>query len=332
MDTATDLEFLNLIGAQLDRFTRQSGGVYRCRCPFCGDSIKNKYKTRCYIYPKDHHLVFFCHNCNETGNLYKLIKQIDPSLANEYAVRNFVAKGKYQSKEEVKFNYTPVLPVMTSNQISLPKISEMVDSHPAKRYVLERKIPEKYHSDLYYSENFQRSVKAIAPNVEKDIAEEERIVIPLRNKEGTLTGIIGRAIGHSRAKYVAVQIIEEPLGWNLDKVDYNIPVIIVEGAFDAMFLENAVAALTSKLWKLKIENSYLVFDNEPRNPEIVNTIATAIEKGRNVFIWPAKYESYKDINDMIKGGFDPSMIQQDIYNHTYSGLRAMLEFNKWRKV
>ena len=41
-----------------------------------------------------------------------------------------------------------------------------------------------------------------------------------------------------------------------------------------------------------------VFDNEPRNREIVNRISKTIDRGEQVVIWPNNILE-KDINDMV---------------------------------
>ena len=45
-------------------------------------------------------------------------------------------------------------------------------------------------------------------------------------------------------------------------------------------------------------NYIWVFDNEPRNREVVNRIAKAIDRGDKVVIWPSNIKE-KDVNEMI---------------------------------
>jgi hypothetical protein len=102
-----------------------------------------------------------------------------------------------------------------------------------------------------------------------------------------------------------------------------------------MFLENAVATADSNLES--ISNTYdksmvtLIFDNEPRNKEIVMKIDKAIENHYNVVIWPEMIDS-KDINDMVLDGFSPDEIQDIISNNTFVNLRAKAEFINWKKI
>jgi hypothetical protein len=77
-----------------------------------------------------------------------------------------------------------------------------------------------------------------------------------------------------------------------------------------------------------IDNAVWIYDNEPRNREIVNRINKTIDLGESVVIWPSGLEQ-KDINDMVLSGHDVvSMIKLN----TYSGLEAKVKFNSWKKV
>ena len=129
--------------------------------------------------------------------------------------------------------------------------------------------------------------------------------------------------------------MKDKLMYGLDKVDTNQLVKIVEGEFDSMFLTNCVASGDSSLTitadYIKAENKVLIFDNEPRNKEIVKLQEDAIKSGYNVVIWPDDIEE-KDINDMVKSGFSPDEIEKIISSNSFTGLRAQMKFISWKKV
>ena len=75
-------------------------------------------------------------------------------------------------------------------------------------------------------------------------------------------------------------------------------------------------------------NYIWVFDNEPRNREIVEIIDKTIGRGDKIVIWPKQIVE-KDINDMVLSGHDIMSILQ---SNTYSGLQAKVKFNNWKKV
>ena len=121
-----------------------------------------------------------------------------------------------------------------------------------------------------------------------------------------------------------------PKIYGLDQVDCEKPIYIIEGPFDATLVQNSVAMCGSDLdirsfgW-----SDYIyVYDNEPRNREIVNRIAKTIDGGNKIVIWPTSIEQ-KDINDMVLGGHN---VMDVLESNTYSGLKAKIKFNNWKKI
>ena len=105
---------------------------------------------------------------------------------------------------------------------------------------------------------------------------------------------------------------------------------MVEGPFDSTFLNNSVALCGSDGDVRCLEGNDLIFvyDNEPRNREIVRRIEGCIGRKEKVVIWPSNITE-KDINDMVLAGHD---VQTIVESNTYSGLEAKLKFNDWKKV
>ena len=75
-------------------------------------------------------------------------------------------------------------------------------------------------------------------------------------------------------------------------------------------------------------NCVWVYDNEPRNREIVNRISRSIDRGEKVVIWPNNIKE-KDINDMVIAGHD---VQSLVQLNTYQGLEAKVKLTEWKKV
>jgi hypothetical protein len=75
----------------------------------------------------------------------------------------------------------------------------------------------------------------------------------------------------------------------------------------------------------------VIFDNEPRNTEILKRMNKVIEQGYPIFIWPSEITDEKDINDLILSGYKKQEIQKLIDDNTYSGLSAKQQFIHWKK-
>ena len=75
----------------------------------------------------------------------------------------------------------------------------------------------------------------------------------------------------------------------------------------------------------------MIFDNEPRNEQIVNRMLKAVDKNFNLVVWP-KSLKYKDINDMIIAGKTSAEIETIISSNTYCGLTALQHINNWKGI
>ena len=71
-----------------------------------------------------------------------------------------------------------------------------------------------------------------------------------------------------------------------------------------------------------------VYDNEPRNREIINRISKTIDRGDKIVIWPSTVTE-KDVNDMTMSGHN---VMNLLESNTYSGLKAKIKFNNWKKI
>ena len=123
---------------------------------------------------------------------------------------------------------------------------------------------------------------------------------------------------------------DAPKIYGLDTVKKDEPVYVTEGPFDSTFIRNSIAmcGADADISRWGISNPVYVYDNEPRNREIVKRIAAKIESGNPVVIYPESV-NVKDINDMVLSGLD---VQNLIECNTYKGLQAKLKFTSWKKI
>jgi len=319
-----DSKFIGLVSSRLQKFKRVKADLYNFRCPLCGDSQKHKNKARGYFYQVKTNTNYKCHNCGASLSLNNFLKQLDPTLHKQYTLEKFKEgyTGKNFVVEEPKFDFNK--PVF-KKQLDLPKASEVP---AAKNYLENRKLDP---TQFYFADKFKKWVntkKKTFDNVQKD---EGRIIIPMYDTERNLIGFQGRALGPNFVKYITVMLKEDaPKIYGLDKINPDKTVYVVEGPFDSTFVENSVAFCGSDgdMAHLKGSSIVYVYDNEPRNKEILGRIEKCIDKGESVIIWPRHIEQ-KDINDMVLSGYD---IMSVLKSNIYSNLEAKVKFNNWKKV
>lgn len=335
MSIIIDRTFLLRASPKLQKFTRKKDDLYNFRCPLCGDSGKNKTKCRGYVYRKKNNYFYICHNCGISTSFYTFLEKVSPDLTKEYSLERYKESGVGVVNKEQNFDLAKSTPVF-QQKIDLPSIESLPDSHHAKQYILNRKIPVSVHSSLYFAEDFKKFIQSLG--VEKDglIDNDQRLIIPFYSKDKKLVAVQGRALGTSKIRYITVKIIEDtPKIYGLDKVNEDETIYVTEGPIDSMFLSNAVAtadshleAITQVFDKSKV---VLIFDNEPRNKEICKQIDRAIDNHFRVVIWPVFVEE-KDINDMVLSEFTVEEIREFIEKNTFVNLRAKMEFMNWKKV
>ena len=295
------------------------------------------------MFQKGTNLFFNCHNCGVGTNLGNLIKQVDPSLHKEYVLE------RYKSGESGHSNFkSPAfdIPAPRFDKVAKEKhfehaewVSKLPSGHFCIVYCTNRRFLSTMVDTLMFTPNYKKFCDALVPNHGKEITADARLVIPFYDKYNTLIGVSGRALENSdyKLRYVTVRTNEsqDKLIYGMDKVNTNELVKIVEGPLDSMFLTNCVGSGDSALIQtaklIDAENKVLIFDNEPRNKEIVKLMDDAIKLGYNVVIWPDTMEQ-KDINEMVMAGFSPDEIEGIISSNTFTGLRAQMKFISWKKV
>jgi len=337
MSLFIDRKYVSLLSLKLERFTQKSDYLWNFRCPICGDSTKNKLKMRGYVYRRKNDLFFSCHNCGASHTFGTLLKFVDRSLYNAYQLECY-SDGNAPKVKKPDFTFAKTQTVFQKKvTIDLPSIESLPKNHSVRNYVKDRKIPEKYFSQLYYAENFHDFVKEMLPSYEKKLYNEPRLVIPFLDEENNLLGFQGRDLLKSKIKYITIKLSDDNRKvYGLNRVDKSKRIYVVEGPIDSMFLDNSLATMDASLYSIILSvgnHDYVfVYDNEPRNKDIVKHMHKTIEMGKSVCIWPS-HVKHKDINEMVKeGGYSPSMVQSIIDTNTYSGLQAKLELESWSKL
>ena len=319
-----DSKYIGLVSSRLQKFKRVKADLFNFRCPICGDSQKHKNKARGYFYQVKTNTNYKCHNCGASMSFNNFLKQIDSTLHKQYTMEKFKEgfTGRNFVVEEPKLEFTK--PIFRK-KIDLPRASEVPI---AKNYLEKRNLDA---SQFYFAAKFKEWTNTQKHTFDTIGRDESRIIIPMYDTDKNLIGFQGRSLGPNSVKYITVMLQDEaPKLFGLDKIDDTKPIYITEGPFDSTFLENSVAMCGSDLdigsfgW-----SSYIwVFDNEPRNREIIERINKTIDRGDQIVIWPSNIDE-KDINDMVLSGHNVKSI---VESNTYSSLQAKIKFNNWKKV
>ncbi|SVB05705.1 uncharacterized protein METZ01_LOCUS158559, partial [marine metagenome] len=144
MNAYIDVKYINLCSSSLDKFKQKNNNLWNFRCPICGDSQKNENKSRGFIYEKQNRYFYRCHNCDYGTSFSRFLEKINPTMHREYVTEQYREK---RSKEEyVKPIEEKYEPEFNGILEGTHKISSLEKSHPARKYLSNRLIPERFFS------------------------------------------------------------------------------------------------------------------------------------------------------------------------------------------
>jgi len=271
-----------------------------------------------------------CHNCGVGRSLANFLRDQDTHLHDQYIMEKFKEgrTGKGTATASPKFNFTE--PKFATKKVDLEKISELNNSHPARVYLEQRGIKDLDY--FYYCPKFKEWTNKQKKTFDTLRQDSPRIIIPFKDKDGNLFGYQGRSLApKAKIRYITIMLEEEqPKIFGQDRINTDESIYIVEGPFDSTFIKNSVAMAGSDadIRSFNWSDHIWIFDNEPRNREIVARISKVIDRGDKIVIWPKNIQQ-KDINDMHLAGHD---VQTLVESNIYQGLQATLKFNDWKKV
>lgn len=344
MSILVEYKYANILSSRLSGYTQKSSSPFlaNCRCPVCGDSKTNKAKKRGYLYEKKGVVRFTCHNCGYNSKLGFFLKEYYPDIFKEYLLDVFEDSRKVREADPILTPKKPAHELAGGQLNGLKRVSQLSHNHPAKKYIDSRQLPPATHSRLYFTPNFMKWINGLIPEkFAKYPKYDPRIIIPFFDKKGDLFAVQGRALTDKQERYITIKFDEDhPKVFGLDKIDPNYRIWVLEGPFDSLFIPNSLAMAGAdisidalqQLVQADKSRFVKVYDNEPRNEQIVQRMQKDIEDGLSVVIWPRSIKE-KDINNMIvKQKLSAENILMFMNRNTYKGLEAKLKLAEWSKI
>ena len=343
MSLPIESKYVRLISSRLRNFKQKKDYLWNFSCPICGDSQKNKTKARGYVFPKGNNLFYRCHNCGVSISVGNFIKAVDESLYKEFVLEKYKSGETNNTRSANTILNIPSPRFDKLNKQKVFEHAEWVDKLPSGHfclvYCVKRHIPSNILSKLLFTPHYKQFCDALVPNHGKTIVDDARLVIPFYDEYNELIAVSGRALetGDKTLRYITLRTndSQDKLIFGMDRVDLNQTVKIVEGPVDSLFLKNCIASGDANLVlcadAISSDKIVLIFDNEPRNKEIVKMMQNAIGLKYDVVIWPDTIGG-KDINEIILSGKSQDEIEEIISSNTFRGIEAQLKFNMWKKV
>ncbi len=303
----------------LVKFTSKSQGQWMFRCPICGDSQKNKRKSRGVYYTKTNS--YHCFNCGVSCGPYKLLAALQ-GVPEEAVKKDFVAEAR-----KIDTSKRRPIPQVTEKKQEVDVLSHNADWTPSPlvdEFIRSRKLDEAPFKPANWELYLDR--------------KKHRIVLPWV-RDGELKYFQLRAILADQVpKYLFPKNTEKSV-FNLDSVDDGLGMIfMLEGAIDSAFVVNSIAIGGTSLTEHQnslLENYFsarvLFLDNQ----NVDEAARTKLEKvareypDQKLFVWPRGLEAYKDVNEFWCETGDRRFEDMDfLRSRVFSGLRALMEMRR----
>ena len=274
---------------------------YRCQvsfdCPVCSYDIKNLERGdgKGNLEVNYRYGVYKCWVCAEShethGTIYKLIKK----YGNAKQLKKYLLLKPEEQDEGVKKVY---------NQIKLP--SEFI---PFRDASFGMKLTPGYKQAYNYIK--RRNITDLMLQIYNigfcaTGIYENRIIIPSYDENNRINYFIARSyLNNTKMKYKNPQAQKEIIIFNEKLIDWNETVYIVEGAFDSIFIPNAIPMLGKfmgeHLFKKLYDNAkkiIIVLDPDAYNDQerLYHRLNCGKLMGK---VWSIKLEGDKDIADLF---------------------------------
>ena len=319
---------------------------YNFRCPICGDS-KDTWKIgRGHIFLNKTPFVYYCFNagCEASDGIAmtSYLKNLHPEYHKAYikkvvSLNKETVEKKAARKEQLKKNAYIVerkLPTLKNdtrpditdipgfikrNRTKLRDMESIKDYPKAMGFCDLRGIPEHVYSRWLFVNNDKSPIN-------------QRIIIPFTNSKNQMYFYQARTIIGEEPKYKNALTELRPI-YNYYNVDFNKPVIVLEGPIDSLFLENSIALCGVKYDNRMldvIKDKYFIFDDDEAGK---NAALEHLQKKEYVFLWKKfkrdfniKTTDKTDFNDISKNMnnkiFTFEELKKYFANHIFS--RALL--------
>lgn len=212
---------------------------YAFNCPVC-DEGKNKGNLEVNLSKN----VYHCWSCDSDSG-------VDYSKGNLFSFFRHYGTAEQLKLYKIFKPHTNVLREKPEKKVDLPdgfitfdQINVYYPPHTqAVKYLEARGVTQK----MIYKYKLGLTTKGKFAN---------RIIFPSYDKNNVLNFFVGRAWGSEKPKYLGFDIPKDDILFNENLINWDKDIFIVEGPFDALFVDNAIVTLGSHLSRFKIESIY----------------------------------------------------------------------------
>ena len=326
-------KFIGQIEHTLEGFVWKGEDRANCRCPVCGDSKVKKNKKRGWWLLKNGEWVYKCYNCGYFAGLPTFLKRYHNQLYHDYLVEKMGDNYRVPTPKAIP-KPEPVI-VKPNGLENLVRLDRFPKSNMFVQYVSNRLIPRSKWNLIYACPTeFEAWYEKVNGNELPEWESDPRIIIPSFNSDGNVMMYSCRSIVEKPSiRYLIIKVRSDGLKlFGLERVNTKQTHLVLEGQLDSLFFDNALAMVGSDFpeKELNKRTAIVVYDNEPRNAEIVTKMQKALNHGFKVCVWPKSMRG-KDVNEMVQNGHSAEEIFSTVLKNSAYGLQCKLMIAQWLK-
>ena len=278
-------------------------------CPYCGDSLKDSTKARGNLYLNT--MQFHCYNCGKHSSFSRFIKTF--LNISSYEINSIQQKDAITNKQQINILNSEFIDKYSIPKKDLLKVMNWVDIVDSKgEYYLHFRLIKdinkfaydpKYNSIIILNTDNNNNVIGLQIRpINKKAKQPRFFTYNLSKLYDLIYSKTKLALLENEKKYVSA-IDNISTVFNILQVNFNKPLTIFEGPFDALMFNNSIAmsGATKKL-PISIEHVRYWYDNDNTGQQ------KAIEHLKNneeVFLWSKYWDDLgqelqiKDLNELI---------------------------------
>jgi DNA primase len=222
---------LILLESVLGQGHKTSRGNYSFKCPFCTHH-KNKLEINCITNVKSEN-PWHCWVCEAKGKTIRSLLKNMKAPSNKIAELNMIIAPGKEYKQISTILELPKEFISLSNITNLDRVT-MLEAKRAIKFLKKRGLEHddivKYNIGFCYEGPYK-----------------DRVIIPSYDESGTVNYFIARTFIDGPTKYKNPPIdAKSAIGWEL-YINWDAPIILVEGMFDALTIKRNVIPLFGKI-------------------------------------------------------------------------------------
>lgn len=292
---------------------KRSQKVYNAECPVCHEGKSSGRKRRMFYFPDKRY--FYCFNCCRSWKEVEWLQEVTNCTYTDILseIKNYHIDIRPEDRKNTYNTDIDIKSVLDSQE----KVSilpsgyfDLEDQDQVNFFSQKDKDAKKIEHAIEYCKS-RRLFTAVNRCKHfyyslSDKNHSNRLILPFYNNLNQIECYQTRSLNQNQYPKYLTKVGEKCL-FGESTIDSNIPYIFIfEGPIDSMFVRNGVAMAGTDVTPRQQHfldqcmgyEHIFIYDNDRDNKSLQRKIKNKLKNNKRVFIWPEKFNRFKDINEI----------------------------------